>query len=173
MTMTYPAQQRGVVLIMTLVMLLALTLLAVNSMHGVTLETRVTHAHANHTCWMRHCVKVNCAYMAHNICVTSLKQTLRAIALKPIPWIWMAHIAPAYWLSWRVLNYRLFFAIPYSFFSAIRRTPNCMLHAVARRQTTLAHKIVWRGCRIAAWIRSQRIMWSRNKISRPIGIPIC
>ncbi len=49
MTLTYPAQQRGVVLIMTLVMLLALTLLAVNSMHGVTLETRVTHAHANHT----------------------------------------------------------------------------------------------------------------------------
>lgn len=42
-------QQQGAVLIIALVMLLALTLLAVSSMHGVILETRITTAHVANT----------------------------------------------------------------------------------------------------------------------------
>lgn len=42
-------QQRGAVLVIALVMLLVLTLLAINSMRGVTLETRMTRARIENT----------------------------------------------------------------------------------------------------------------------------
>ena len=42
-------KQRGAVLFIALIMLLVLTLLAINSMRGVTLETRITANRAQET----------------------------------------------------------------------------------------------------------------------------
>jgi len=79
MTAFLPARERGATLLVALVMLLIMTVLAVSSMRGVVLESRITANRAYRKRRARHYVKPNFASMARHTYATSLSRT-KAIA---------------------------------------------------------------------------------------------